>query len=236
MHIRGPLGNNATAEERAFRETYKKIPYQNQVLRDFKAATMVLKPSDVVTMYKQALASAELRAGSAPPAEFEANVYKYLIENICNWYDSFSGRMSAWYKKRTRMRLFLMGIFVAGLFQIDSIQLYQFYRSQPEARATVIQYFKENIDELEQKYVNDTTSDAQHRKELYDEFKKEMSAVSKSIDLPIGWDKADLDRPDREPYWSWIAKILGILLTALAGSYGAPFWFELFRKFTQRKS
>jgi len=234
--IRGPLAANASQAEIDFRETYKKIQYNNQVLKDFKAATMVLKPSDVISLYKQALSSAELRAGekSTTPAEYEANVYKYLIENICNWYGSFSGRISTWYKKRTRLRLFMMGIVVAGLFQVDSIQLYQFYRSQPEARATVITYFKDNIDDLEQKYVNDTTSEAEHRKMLYNEFKKEMSTVTKSIDLPIGWDKADLDRSDRSPWWSWTAKVLGILLTALAGSYGAPFWFELFRKITRK--
>ena len=46
-----------------------------------------------------------------------------------------------------------------------------------------------------------------------------------ALNLPIGWDSVG-DVPG-----GWLARILGWLLTALAISLGAPFWFDLLNKF-----
>lgn len=48
--------------------------------------------------------------------------------------------------------------------------------------------------------------------------------------LPLGWDRTN---PELFPQNrnSWLLKILGWLLTAVAVSLGAPFWFDLLNKF-----
>src|SRR5262249_22802271 len=38
--------------------------------------------------------------------------------------------------------------------------------------------------------------------------------------LPLGWSGSDVDG------WEWLVKVLGWLLTALAVSFGGPFWFD----------
>jgi hypothetical protein len=45
----------------------------------------------------------------------------------------------------------------------------------------------------------------------------------RKLGIPLGWDKA----PEGT---AWISKILGILLTTLAMSLGAPFWFDMLKK------
>jgi hypothetical protein len=40
------------------------------------------------------------------------------------------------------------------------------------------------------------------------------------------------DDPRRFPdnFWAWVLKVIGIAITALAISQGAPFWFDLLNK------
>jgi hypothetical protein len=49
----------------------------------------------------------------------------------------------------------------------------------------------------------------------------------KNLGLPIGWGGT---KPPQTAV-DWITKILGILMTGLAVSLGAPFWFDLLNKF-----
>ena len=51
--------------------------------------------------------------------------------------------------------------------------------------------------------------------------------------MPLGWDSAP-GRPDARWYSSWhgrLEKSVGWLMTALAITLGAPFWFDLLQKF-----
>jgi hypothetical protein len=65
----------------------------------------------------------------------------------------------------------------------------------------------------------------------------------RSVDLlPIGWREAAPDEDGHRALalpkdgWDWTARILGWLLTALAASFGAPFWFDLLNKVTTLRS
>lgn len=52
----------------------------------------------------------------------------------------------------------------------------------------------------------------------------------KKIGLTIGWE--DDDTTD----WQWITKAIGLMLTALAASLGAPFWFDLLKRVVSIRS
>ena len=58
----------------------------------------------------------------------------------------------------------------------------------------------------------------------------------KKLGLPIGWTREVSDPPDPRQLYGvtaqgWAMRILGWLITALALSLGAPFWFDLLNKF-----
>jgi hypothetical protein len=75
-----------------------------------------------------------------------------------------------------------------------------------------------------------------------------------SINLPIGWQVAPAPagapailgrtftpidwttRPREQPvgFGDYVSKLVGWLITALAAAQGAPFWFDLLRKITQK--
>ena len=62
-----------------------------------------------------------------------------------------------------------------------------------------------------------------------------MKAQIDTLGLPIGWvsNSSIPDDPRRFPDspYGWLLKIIGIFITALAVSQGAPFWFDLLNKF-----
>ena len=51
----------------------------------------------------------------------------------------------------------------------------------------------------------------------------------RALGLPIGWKLSDQDQAPPLPAnrSAWLIKVLGLLITALAVSLGAPFWFDL---------
>jgi hypothetical protein len=66
--------------------------------------------------------------------------------------------------------------------------------------------------------------------------KKNLAEIEK-LGLPIGWTRdPDADPKDPRRLWGvsgqgWALRVLGWLITALALSLGAPFWFDMLNKF-----
>jgi hypothetical protein len=65
--------------------------------------------------------------------------------------------------------------------------------------------------------------------------KKNLEEIKK-LGLPIGWTREVSDPPDPRQLYGisaqgWAIRILGWLVTALALSLGAPFWFDMLNKF-----
>ena len=125
-----------------------KLSFTHPSLNNFQAATLVLKPSDVVSFYKQALNSAVLSAPRVNGVIDEAAVYKNLIQSIENWYNELQERISLWYKKQTRQRLFLLGLLLAIILNVDSIQLFGVYQKNPRTTEAVISFYKQNQQNL----------------------------------------------------------------------------------------
>ncbi|RPH79952.1 MAG: hypothetical protein EHM80_06530 [Nitrospiraceae bacterium] len=66
---------------------------------------------------------------------------------------------------------------------------------------------------------------------------KQMSAETEKLGLPIGWSRESKD-PKALPsdVGGWALKIIGLLLTAIAVSLGAPFWFDVLNKLINIRS
>jgi hypothetical protein len=69
------------------------------------------------------------------------------------------------------------------------------------------------------------------------EFVRSYNIISSS-GIPIGWTKDNMPGCKNncmEFIWQWLLKLLGLLLTALATSLGAPFWFDILTRVTPLK-
>jgi hypothetical protein len=72
----------------------------------------------------------------------------------------------------------------------------------------------------------------------YEKLKKAQDALAKAsvVGLPIGWNNIDPRTDWPTSFSGWLQKLCGWLLTALAISLGAPFWFDVLSKFISIRS
>ena len=167
-----------------------------------------------------------------------------------NWFDAAMDRVSGWYKRRSQIILFFIGLFAAGALNVDTIAVTRSLISDPALRQAVVAHAadraKAHIDSA-----NGANPDPDKATDPdFNESRNELM----SIGYPIGW--ADLPqlqlgstRRTCDPLACFeevlasdshfgvltigAPMILGWLITALAITLGAPFWFDLLSKFMQ---
>lgn len=128
-----------------YKEKEHRVDYQSGLLRDFKYGTLILNASDVVSLFKQAMNYAELKATKDPQGVVnEVELHDYLTEYFENWFNEFTQRLTLWYKKQTREKLFYLGAILGILINVDSLQLFSFYQTNPKAASDVVRFYKEH--------------------------------------------------------------------------------------------
>lgn len=214
-----------------------RLIYKNSLLDDFKAATLVLKPSDVAAFLAQAMRDAELRATSDGGLD-EALIYQHLLGNISDWFTGLTGRIGYWYKKKTRQRLFILGLVLACLLNADSIRLFRYYNQNTAARASLIAFYYRHERELSS-IAASLDADARERQKAKDSLnvisialKAQLDTLAASSAIPLGWpERGGAEASAGYGAWGSIAlRLLGLLISAFAASFGAPFWFDVIKK------
>lgn len=152
--------------------------------------------------------------------------------NIEKWYDDVMDRASGWYKRYTQKILIWVGILIALVFNADTFAIYSQLESDPQALQEVVA-LAENFAQNEE-----NTLVRQADPEFEASLENLRSIVDNEINsikspLGLGWAESDFSNYGT---YDWLAKVLGYLVTALAISMGAPFWFDLLRKIVNVRS
>ena len=129
--------------------------------------------------------------------------------DVEHWFDDAMDRVSGIYKRWTQNFLLLFGVVIAFGGNIDTIAIAQTLWNGAAVRAQVVAAAQQ------------ATAGAKEADGLA------ANAAAKLADLPIpiGW-RGKPSSPS-----AILAKIVGCLITALAVSLGAPFWFDTLQKF-----
>jgi hypothetical protein len=143
-----------------------------------------------------------------------------LRTEIEHWFDDTMNRVSGWYRRKTQLFLVVFGLAVAAIGNIDTIYIVDRLWNDPAARSAVVARAQETAaaspEELEQQV--DTVGEI------------------RALQLPVGWTTPATD-PDADPraFPESIdfLKVVGILLSGLALSFGAPFWFDALGKISR---
>lgn len=175
---------------------------------------------------------------------FIANTTKEeeLKKNIENWYNQYMERLGGWYGKKIRFRLFIIGISIALILNVDSVFMIQKIQKDTVLRNTLTQAATTYAKEHKAAPAEDSTlkGNLKQIKETYQEIGL--------LDLPIGYKKTI--HYDNFPNWSrqflhwffyrppidYLLKIIGLIITAFAVSFGAPFWFNVMNKLINVRS
>jgi hypothetical protein len=161
-----------------------------------------------------------------------------LVKAVSDWTDRSLSMLGEGYKRNLQIISLVVGFAVAIGFNLDTLALTgHLYRDKDARDATValgIQIAEMTGKETFEKCI---AMPPQERREdascapltgLVDAVQGRNESLGK---LPFGWPDG-AHRPDSLPaVLYWAGKLLGWVLTALALSLGAPFWFDLLNKF-----
>jgi hypothetical protein len=200
--------------------------YNNPALSNFKSAMQTLNSSDVIEFLRLALNNAESKQPIYGQTVDEGVIYQQLVTEIENWNKEFQERLSLWYKKRIRKKLFVLGFIISLVVNVDSIQLFNFYQVNPQSRAAVEKYYTN--------YIADSSKYHPNIDNKASVTVQGLDSLVKVTKLPVGFDYSVFNTQPKEKGW-FVWKILGLLITGFAASFGAPFWFDVLKKAYSKK-
>ncbi|BBO68535.1 hypothetical protein DSCA_24650 [Desulfosarcina alkanivorans] len=132
------------------------------------------------------------------------------------WFDDVMDRVSGTYKRKTQAILLALALGLCVVVNADTIEIARTLWNAPVIRQGVVAAAEKQAQ-----------PPAAREKASLGELTGQLNALN----LPLGW------RLDNLPQgWQWLTKIIGLMVTALAVSLGAPFWFDLLNRFVRVRS
>ena len=159
----------------------------------------------------QTLDNAELKSTLLPLIDRASGDMEMVRINIERAFNAMMDRLSGRYKRRAHMIILVIGLALAIIFNIDTV------------RATQRLWQEQTVRELVAAQANSFNAQAKTAPETTDEAAK-LEAAYLNESLPIGW------TAEAKKNWPSATMIIGWILTAIAVSFGAPFWFDFLNK------
>lgn len=186
------------------------------------------------------------------------NELELIRLNIEEWFNNTMTRLTGWYKRRTLVTTFLISLLVASFANIDAINLVERFWNEPELRTLILDQVGNLLDQtgttdseavsinvLEEQspdyglpigwIAGLNQNSASNAPSYLDLDANSCTMFPSQEDQLFGfWINQRCYPIINAPLFTdaagWISKLLGILITAVAASQGAPFWFDLLKK------
>lgn len=172
-------------------------------------------------------AQPELKQNLLILVDESGNDIEKLMAGLEGWFNNSMDRISAWYKNKSQGMLLFLALCFSIFMNADSIQIAKNLYNDGALRSALVAqaqaYAKENVSLAQQ---SGDTATGQDKKEEMD---KQIQRIQ-NLGLKIGWDKETYDSLMRSSVNEWLFKLIGWLITAIAVSLGAPFWFDMLNK------
>jgi hypothetical protein len=144
-----------------------------------------------------------------------------LQHNVEHWYNDAADRFSGWYKRWAQLITLVVAAVVVSLTNADTIALANRLSRDNALRGALVD-----------------AAQGVARQENVNAARSELLTTASRLSLPLGWthqtglpgNPSGLEVVPNRP-GGWIMKVLGLLVTVLAVSMGAPFWFDTLSRF-----
>jgi len=167
----------------------------------------------------------------------DVNEFRKSIEG---WFDSTMDRVSGWYKRIIQRFVFGIGLVIVILFNVDTFQVYETLSNDDTKRVSLVEMAKVYSDMYEKKLEeNRQNAGAQKADATTEDIAKSINEIQEELvkmnsdcnTLGLGWSNCGGLFPLNISNWqNYLQKVLGWLVTALAITLGAPFWFDMLQK------
>lgn len=142
----------------------------------------------------------------------EGDIKKFRA-SVEKWFDDAMDRAAGWYKRKIQLVLLALAAVVTLALNADTLEIGGSLLRDEAARAALLASAERFAASAPDDTAAAPIAQLQH-----------ISQEIQQSRIPLGWRGA----PDG--VGGWLAKIGGLVLTALAVSLGAPFWFDLLNK------
>jgi hypothetical protein len=183
----------------------------------------------------------------------KVNELELVRTNLEDWFNNAMDRLSGWYKRRTLGMTLLVGVLLAVIFNVDSLNLVNRMWQEPDLRLAI-------VEKAEAILTKDSTA-------LEEDQTLVLDQNITDVNLPIGWlgspiavegissaepesictltpvDETKvygvfisgqcypiINAPRLPDTTGWLIKLAGILISGAAASPGSSFWFDLLKK------
>lgn len=164
-------------------------------------------------------------------------------------FDALMDRASGWVKRSSHTITLAVSLLLVVGANVDTINLASSLASNPEARTQMLNIAQQHstaAQELEAKAQAQATAvkadaatleTAKKQSELAVAAVKQAESSIASAGLPLGWSYLPVgDYHSPEFIRWWLSKAVGLLVSMLAVSLGAPFWFTTLQKLMQLRT
>jgi hypothetical protein len=183
----------------------------NSSLATIKAALDRLPPGHTKESLKVMVSKTEREAVAG------VNEVRQFEHNVAAWFDSSMDRVSGWYKRWTQAWLLGLAAVLVIALNADTLNILQRLQSDTALRTALTA----------------AASDAvRNGKSANDEGVTVAVQKAENLALPIGWTLSSTfsTLPPERQASIVVFKLLGLVMTILAVSLGAPFWFDMLQK------
>ena len=173
-------------------------------------------------------------------------------QTLEQWFDGTMDRCSGWYTRRSGRILLVIGLVATTCFNVDAITVAERLLNDSALRKVVVASATKTIEKAEGQPLAESPpagADSAAKANSFDAVSREFLAIG----FPIGWKmtggwlpspipQCSLADPRTNPqtcslsYFAIIRMIFGWLITTLAISLGAPFWFDIMNRFVVIRS
>ncbi|MCG2583067.1 hypothetical protein [Massilia sp. TS11] len=142
--------------------------------------------------------------------------------HIEHWYEEVMARASGWYKRNLAMMSLVIAAVIVSIGNVDTLAISHALYGNASLRTAAVQLSGQLQNGVIQAGAT-AGANGQTVLKAADQASAQAGAV-----FPLGWDQTPMPA-DR---LAWLSKLLGLVLSALAISLGAPFWFDALSKMT----
>ncbi len=165
-----------------------------------------------------------------------SNTVEKFADDVAQWVDRSLKVLGETYKQKMQLISFGLGFAIAVGFNIDTIsaaaQLYRDKELRDRVANAAEQFVKSANSELLKKCQSAEAKKTPKCRDVVEFAEAATKGTGAFSGMPMGWKDWNhfVDRVMPDWNWNWVQNWIGYLLTALAISIGAPFWFDLLNR------
>lgn len=160
--------------------------------------------------------------------------------DLAQWFDDYMDRVSGWYRRKMQLINLGLAIAIVVILNADSLAIVDAVSNNAELRAAAVAVatsYAEKGSPVELSPTQPVTG-TQTSVDLVTPVKGiiKLQDTLAELNLPITWAADKGTVPAGDDYVGWTFKAIGLLITALLVSLGAPFWFDMLNKLVNLRS